>query len=214
MLGTPAKCGGYTKNCSTVRFLLLLRDFRRRSAPLARRCGRRLVALGYTDPENALHHLEALTSGVSRRAAIQRTLLPVMLGWFADAPDPDAGLLAFRQVSDSLGDTHWYLRLLRDEGAAAQHLARCWPSSRYAADLFMRAPESVAMLADAGDGPHSCDRGRLADSRRAAGRRAPPRRRREAAIAAAGLRRRELLRIACADLLGLLDVDAGWRGAV
>ena len=37
-------------------------------------------------------HLESLSSGVSRRAAIQRTLLPVMLGWFADAPDPDAGL--------------------------------------------------------------------------------------------------------------------------
>ena len=30
-------------------------------------------------------------SGVSRRAAIQRTLLPVMLGWFADAADPDGG---------------------------------------------------------------------------------------------------------------------------
>ena len=45
------------------------------------------------------------------------TLLPVMLGWFADEADPDAGLLAFRQVSDELGSTHWYLRLLRDEGS-------------------------------------------------------------------------------------------------
>ena len=49
----------------------------------------RLQALGYIDPQNALRHLQALTSGVSRRAAIQRTLLPVMLGWFADAADPD-----------------------------------------------------------------------------------------------------------------------------
>ena len=95
----------------------------------------RLEALGYTDPESALRHLEALTSGLSRRAAIQRTLLPVMLSWFADAPDPDGGLLAFRQVSDSLGDTHWYLRLLRDEGAAAQHLALVLASGRYAAEL-------------------------------------------------------------------------------
>ena len=52
----------------------------------------RLEALGYADPEGALRHIAALTTGVSRRAAIQRTLLPVMLGWFADAPDPDAGL--------------------------------------------------------------------------------------------------------------------------
>jgi hypothetical protein len=78
--------------------------------------------------------------GVSRRAAIQRTLLPVMLGWFADAPDPDAGLLGFRQVSDALGSTHWYLRLLRDESPAAERLARVLASSRYAADLLLRHP--------------------------------------------------------------------------
>ncbi len=65
----------------------------------------RLAALGYADPAGALRHLEALTTGVSRRAAIQRTLLPVMLGWFADAPDPDGGLLGFRRVSDALGNT-------------------------------------------------------------------------------------------------------------
>src|SRR3954453_10399499 len=84
----------------------------------------RLEALGFVDPAAALRHLEALTRGVSRRAAIQRTLLPVMLGWFADAADPDAGLLAFRQVSDALGSTPWYLRVLRDEGATAERLAR------------------------------------------------------------------------------------------
>src|SRR5205085_8769573 len=88
-----------------------------------------------------------LTRGVSRRAAIQRTLLPVMLGWFADAADPDAGLLAFRQVSDALGSTPWYLRVLRDEGATAERLARLLATSRYVADLLARAPEAVALLA-------------------------------------------------------------------
>ena len=83
----------------------------------------RLDALGFRDPAGALNHIEALTSGVSRRAAIQRTLLPVMLGWFADAPDPDAGLLGFRRVSEDLGGTPWYLRLLRDESACAERLA-------------------------------------------------------------------------------------------
>ncbi|GAA4319791.1 hypothetical protein GCM10023178_76880 [Actinomadura luteofluorescens] len=92
----------------------------------------RLEALGYADPAGALRHIEALTSGVSRRAAIQRTLLPVMLGWFADAPDPDAGLLGFRQVSDALGTTPWYLRLLRDEVTVAERMAWVLGSSRYA----------------------------------------------------------------------------------
>src|SRR5258708_15150256 len=62
----------------------------------------RLTALGFNDPAGALRHIEALSSGMSRRAAIQRTLLPVMLGWFADAPDPDAGRRGFRRVTYAL----------------------------------------------------------------------------------------------------------------
>ncbi|MDL4771245.1 MULTISPECIES: bifunctional [glutamine synthetase] adenylyltransferase/[glutamine synthetase]-adenylyl-L-tyrosine phosphorylase [Thermomonosporaceae] len=109
----------------------------------------RLEALGYDDPAGALRHIEALTAGVSRRAAIQRTLLPVMLGWFADAPDPDAGLLGFRRVSEALGATPWYLRLLRDEVTVAERMAWILGSSRYATDLLLRAPEAVAMLGGA-----------------------------------------------------------------
>ena len=56
---------------------------------------------------------------MSRRAAIQRTLLPVLLDYFSSSPDPDGGLLSYRQVSEALADTPWYLRLLRDEGSVA-----------------------------------------------------------------------------------------------
>jgi glutamate-ammonia-ligase adenylyltransferase len=162
-----------------------------------------LAALGYADPAGALRHLEALTSGLSRRAAIQRTLLPVMLGWFADAADPDAGLLSFRQVSDALGATPWYLRLLRDEGMAAERMARVLASSRFAADLLAGAPEAVSMLAsDADLTPRHYDVLRTevaAAVARASSAEA-------AAIAARGVRRRELFRIAAADTLDLLDV--------
>ena len=112
----------------------------------ARAAGHRLEALGYADPVAALRHLEALASGVTRKAAIQRTLLPVLLAWFADSADPDAGLLNFRKVSDALGKTPWYLRLLRDEGAAAENLARVLSAGRLAPDLLLRAPEAVALL--------------------------------------------------------------------
>ncbi|HEY5018085.1 MAG TPA: bifunctional glutamine-synthetase adenylyltransferase/deadenyltransferase, partial [Streptosporangiaceae bacterium] len=108
----------------------------------------RLEALGYHDPAGALRHIEALTSGLRRRAAIQRTLLPVLLGWFADAAEPDAGLLAFRQVSEALGETPWFLRLLRDETKAAERIACVLASSRYATGLLLRAPEAVAIFAD------------------------------------------------------------------
>ncbi len=163
----------------------------------------RLAALGYLDPDAALRHLEALTSGVSRTAAIQRTLLPVMLEWFADAPDPDAGLFGFRKISDALGRTHWYLRLLRDEGEVAERMARLLATSRYATDLLEREPEGVKLLSSEQLVPR--DRSALEDEMRAAAGRQDDR-----AVAVhqvRGVRRRELLRIAAADLSGLLDVE-------
>ncbi|MGW1542703.1 bifunctional [glutamine synthetase] adenylyltransferase/[glutamine synthetase]-adenylyl-L-tyrosine phosphorylase [Streptomyces sp. NPDC002309] len=169
----------------------------------------RLVALGYADPAAALRHLEALASGVSRKAAIQRTLLPVLLGWFADSADPDAGLLNFRNVSDALGKTPWYLRLLRDEGAAAENLARVLSAGRLAPDLLMRAPEAVALLGDGdggGGGLEPRHRAHLEQEILAAVGRADGG---EQAVAAArGVRRRELFRTAAADIVGSYGTEA------
>ncbi|PWI06792.1 bifunctional [glutamine synthetase] adenylyltransferase/[glutamine synthetase]-adenylyl-L-tyrosine phosphorylase [Streptomyces sp. NWU339] len=167
----------------------------------------RLVALGYADPGAALRHLEALASGVTRKAAIQRTLLPVLLGWFADSADPDAGLLNFRKVSDALGKTPWYLRLLRDEGAAAENLARVLSAGRLAPDLLMRAPEAVALLGDGEAGglrPRS--RAHLEQEILAAVRRADGAA--QAVTAARGVRRRELFRTAATDIVGSYGTES------
>jgi glutamate-ammonia-ligase adenylyltransferase len=164
----------------------------------------RLEALGYADPAGALRHIEFLISGVSRKAAIQRTLLPVMLGWFADAAQPDAGLLAFRQVSEALGEASWYLRLLRDDTKVAQRMARLLASSRYATGLLLRAPDAVAMLADdaqlaprpaAALHPDAAAAVRRHDTAAAA------------VTAVLALRRKELLRTAMADLLGMSGIE-------
>ncbi|MFB7189361.1 bifunctional [glutamine synthetase] adenylyltransferase/[glutamine synthetase]-adenylyl-L-tyrosine phosphorylase [Streptomyces sp. NPDC056230] len=165
----------------------------------AQAAGHRLEALGYADPAAALRHLEALSSGVSRKAAIQRTLLPVLLGWFADSADPDAGLLGFRKVSDALGKTPWYLRLLRDEGAAAENLARVLSAGRLAPDLLLRAPEAVALLGDP-QGLKPRSREHLEQEVLAAVGRAEDA---ESAVAVVrGVRRRELFRTTAADLIG------------
>jgi glutamine synthetase adenylyltransferase len=58
------------------------------------------------------------------------------------------GLLAFRKISDELGTTPWYLRLLRDEGSAAERLAHTLARSRFAAGLLEQAPECVQFLGD------------------------------------------------------------------
>lgn len=109
----------------------------------------RLIGIGYRDPAAAQRHIGALTSGVSRRAAIQRQLLPVLLSWFAAGPDPDGGLLAFRRLSDELGTTHWYLGLLRDESDVALTLAHLLSRSRYIGEHIVAVPTAVTWLAEA-----------------------------------------------------------------
>ncbi|MFC5994923.1 bifunctional [glutamine synthetase] adenylyltransferase/[glutamine synthetase]-adenylyl-L-tyrosine phosphorylase [Pseudonocardia hispaniensis] len=168
----------------------------------------RLAALGWASPEGALNHLRALTSGVSRAAAIQETLLPVLLDELACSPDPDRGLLAYRRVSEALADTPWYLRLLRDEGAVAQRLMKLLGTSALVPDLLVRAPEVLRLLATPSSGRTAeliKDSAEVATSLRTAVARHPDLA--TATAAARSLRRHELLRIACADLLGLMPTE-------
>lgn len=104
----------------------------------------RLAAIGFSDPKGALVHIGALTSGLSRRAAIQRQLLPVLLQWFSQGTDPDAALLAFRRLSEDLGESHWYLRMLRDSTGAAERMTQVLGNSKLATALFERIPEAAA----------------------------------------------------------------------
>ena len=167
----------------------------------------RLTALGFRDPKGAFNHLRALSEGVSRRAAIQRQLLPAMLGWFADEADPDAGLLAFRRVSDELGTTHWYLKMLRDEGRAAERLAHTLGRSRFAAELLEQAPDCVQFLGD-GSGLRPRTREEVESRMRAAAGRQGSLD--QAVQAARTIRRAELFRLAVADLEGsLTTTDVG-----
>jgi glutamate-ammonia-ligase adenylyltransferase len=167
----------------------------------------RLQALGYTDPDGALRHLTALTSGVSRRAAIQRQLLPVMLGYLADGADPDAGLLAFRRISDSLGNTHWYLGMLRDAAGAADRFAAVLASGRLIPDLLTAAPDTALLLGGEDRlAPPPAD-GLLTEALAVADRAATAA---DAVRAVRGLHRRETVRTAIADITrGLPAADVG-----
>lgn len=166
----------------------------------------RFAAIGYRDPAGAMRHVQALTDGVSRRAAIQRQLLPVLLGWFAEGADPDEGLLAFRKLSDTLGSTHWYLRLLRDSAEAASRLAQVLSSSRYLADAIGRSPESVRWLAESDSLAPRGVRRLAAEADALLGRAQEVD---SATIALRALRRRELARTGVAEVLGALGpVDA------
>lgn len=172
---------------------------------------RQLAALGYEGPQSALTHLAALTLSSGRRGRVQQVLLPTLLDWLSDTPDPDAGLLAYRRISDELAEQRWYLATLRDEGAVAKRLMHVLGTSAYVPELLMRAPEVIQLYADGPDGPKLCDvdtEGVARSLVASAARHSDPSR---AIAAARSLRRRELARIASADLLGMLDVTAVCR---
>lgn len=169
----------------------------------------RLAALGYKDPRGAMRHIEALTTGVRRSAEIQRTLMPVLLGWFATGVDPDAGLLSFRRISESLGSTPWYLRMLRDSPAAAERLCQILSSSRFIGDILEDAPESITWL-DRDEELLPRDRDALYDEMKAQiSRHADA----DGAIRIIRLtRRREILRIAMGEAANLLTIDQVCEG--
>ncbi|GAA3868572.1 bifunctional [glutamine synthetase] adenylyltransferase/[glutamine synthetase]-adenylyl-L-tyrosine phosphorylase [Leifsonia kafniensis] len=169
----------------------------------------RLAAIGFRNTAGALGHIAALTGGVSRRATIQRHLLPVMLQWFSEGADPDYGLLSFRRLSDDLGSTYWFLRMLRDSSGAAERLTRVLSGSRFIGELLETIPEAVAWLEDPDDlrpRPLSV----LQEEARAVLAR------HTSADAAAGIlrtaRRREVLRLAFSAFLGELTLDELARG--
>jgi glutamate-ammonia-ligase adenylyltransferase len=162
------------------------------------RAAERLAALGFANPDRAMAHLRALTSGLSRRATVLRAMLPVMLSWLAEAPDPDGGLAALRVVVDALGDQAALLGMLRDNPAAAELLCAVLGTSRLLGDLLARHPELVGAMNDERGLPPGRSRGELvAEALAVVGRQADP------AAAWDGLRRfkrRELVRIAVRDL--------------
>lgn len=165
----------------------------------------RLQASGFQNPQGALHHIQALTQGVSRSASIQRTLLPVLLKWLAEGTDPDGGLLAFRQLSEDLGEAYWFLRMLRDSSGAAQRLMRVLGTSAFVAKLFGRVPEGAAWLDNDEDlvvrTRDTLDEEIAATLERHSGNEEAARK------ALRGIRRRELLRIALASMVGVADIQ-------
>jgi len=169
----------------------------------------RLQALGFLDADAALEHLQALGSGVSRRAQLFRTLLPAVLPTLSDAPDPDGGLAATRSLAERLGDSSVFLRTLRDNPPVGELLAQVLGRSPLVGEWLERQPEVFGYLADISGlarelGP--ADYLRLAEGLRRRGQDQAA-----AADALRRLKRREVARIAVRDLsgqAGALDVAA------
>ena len=162
----------------------------------------RLRAIGFNDPVGAMRHISALTSGVSRRATIQKTLLPVLIRWMAEGIDPDRALLSFRRLSESLGETHWFLKMLRDSSGAAERLMRVLSSSSFIARLLEHIPDSSAWFGEASS-LDPIPKDKLMQEMQAIAEREDTE---AAAELVRQIRRREVLRLAIGGVLGELSM--------
>jgi glutamate-ammonia-ligase adenylyltransferase len=169
----------------------------------------RLGAIGFKDTRSALSHITALTSGLSRRASIQRQLLPVLMQWFAEGTDPDAALLAFRRLSEDLGDSHWYLRMLRDSSGAAKRMTQVFSTSRLATSLFERMPEAAAWFDREEELVPQNFQQLLAQFKSISSRHESPD---LAAASLKAIRRKETLRVAIGFVTGSLELEAVSQG--
>jgi glutamate-ammonia-ligase adenylyltransferase len=165
----------------------------------------RLQAFGFTDAERTSQAVRELTRGFSRSSQLMSQMLPILLDWLSNAPDPDAGLLGLRTLATGTHRRDQLTALCRESPEAARQLCHLIGTGTSFARAFERQPDLLSGLAT---GDTVADRSRAELEERASGWLAW--RSGEGGIER-GLQlftRAEHLRIAARDALDLVDVDA------
>lgn len=169
----------------------------------------RLAAFGFHDLARTRDALRELTSGLTRRSRVMQQLLPVLLEWLSEAPDPDLGLLQLRRLIEGPTRSAMLARTFRESPVAAERACRVLGASRVLGAALHRQPDFFEMLGDDAALAAELSRDELVaealdtldwredeDARRAGLRR---------------FKRRHLLRIGARDVLGLAGVATTGR---
>ncbi|MGD0082353.1 MAG: bifunctional [glutamine synthetase] adenylyltransferase/[glutamine synthetase]-adenylyl-L-tyrosine phosphorylase [Acidimicrobiales bacterium] len=167
----------------------------------------RLGALGFRQTDRTRQALGELTRGLTRSSRLMQQLLPVLLGWLSETPDPDQGLLSLRTLVSAAHQRDVLVAGWRESPELARRLCILLGTGRQVGTLVGRNPEIATRLAD--------DRELGAASPKDLGERAilavdqgPYR----AADALRSLVESDTLRIIAADLLGLAGTAETSRG--
>ncbi len=167
----------------------------------------RLAAFGFSDAERTRQAVRELTRGFNRSSRLMQQLLPLLLEWLSQAPDPDLGLLGLRSLTTGQHRRDHLIALFRESSEAARRLCILLGTSALAPRALERHPELLADLA-VDEALRSRSRAELVDhaGRSLAWRSGPQRRH-----GLVQVRQSEWLRIAAADIFGLSDVATTGR---
>ncbi|HMK11422.1 MAG TPA: hypothetical protein VK461_07560, partial [Acidimicrobiales bacterium] len=108
----------------------------------------RLAAFGFTSPDRARVAVRELTSGLTRSSRLMQQMLPLLLDWLADSPDPDQGLLSLRKLASGAQRSTELASLFRDSPEAARRVCALVGTSGTAADALLHNPDLIARLPD------------------------------------------------------------------
>jgi glutamate-ammonia-ligase adenylyltransferase len=169
----------------------------------------RLAAFGFVDAAHTRAALNELTRGLTRRSRVMQQLLPVVLDWLSETPDPDLGLLQLRRLAEGETRASALATTFRENPGAAARVCRILGSSRLVGDALLHQPEVVDLVGDDDwlgrtHAPEELIDAALDTLRWRA----------DVTARRSGLRRfkrRELLRIAARDLVDLAEIETTAR---
>ena len=182
-------------------FRPLLEAFTTSDGPLTPEAAReRLQALGFTEAERTRQAVIELTRGMRRASRLMGALLPLLLEWLSESPDPDLGLLGLRTLATGGHRSARLAETFRESPESARRLCTVAGTSRFLTQIVQRQPDLLGWLADDADLAPLGRAELLSHARSAIAIRDPD----DRAAALQRLRQAETFRIATADVLGVL----------
>lgn len=110
----------------------------------------RLAAFGFSDAERTRAALAELTRGLTRSSRLMAQMLPLVLSWLSEEPDPELGLLRLRTLADGAHRRGLIVGAFRESPLAARRLCRVLGTSGPLHDLLRHEPELIPKLGDEG----------------------------------------------------------------
>ena len=109
----------------------------------------RLSAFGFTDAKRTEAALRELTRGLTRSSRLMQQLLPLLLDWLSQAPDPDLGLLVVRNLLTGPRFSRPVIETFRESPAAARSLCLLAGTSGLLGTIITQNPDLIPRLPDA-----------------------------------------------------------------
>jgi len=106
----------------------------------------RLSAFGFADADRTRQALQELTKGLTRSSRLMQQMLPLLLGWLSEAPDPDLGLLGLRVLTAGHQQATELAVAFRESPEAARRLCLLLGTGRLFAQTLEHQPDMIPSL--------------------------------------------------------------------